>query len=187
MVEEGQFREDLLFRVRTLSIRLPPLRERREDIKELLIYYNSRLCERYGIAAKGFSPEFLDGLMAYSWPGNVRELISTMEKAISEAYNEPTLYSKHLPIDIRIGLKKTEFTRNDPADSDHQNDPPPVQSLPTLGDYREKAIMETEKHYLLDLIKFARGDIKEACRMSGLSRPRLYALLKKYNLTKTTF
>jgi len=181
MVEEGQFREDLLFRVCTLSIDLPPLRERPEDIKELLVYYMAKLCERYGVGLKGFAPEFLDGLMAYEWPGNVRELIGTMEKAISEAFNEPTLFSKHLPLNIRVRLKKTEFTRNNPPDAVQHDTFPPAKSLPTLGDYREKAVMEAEMSYLENLMKITKGDIKEACRISRVSRPRLYALLKKYN------
>jgi two-component system, NtrC family, response regulator len=185
MVEEGHFREDLLFRVRTLSIDLPPLRERPEDVKELLVYYMTRLCERYGVGLKGFAPEFLAGLMTYSWPGNVRELIGTVEKAISEAFNEPTLFSKHLPLEIRVGLKKTELSRNSLPDNIVQHDVfPEVKSLPTLGDYREKAVMEAEKSYLDYLIKTTDGNIKEACRISGLSRPRLYALLKKYNTLK---
>jgi two-component system NtrC family response regulator len=184
MVEEGQFREDLLFRVRTLSVDLPPLRERPEDIKELLIHYMAKLCEQYRIGIKGFAPEFLDGLMAYDWPGNVRELISTMEKAISEAFNEPTLYSKHLSINIRVGLKKTELTKNHPTEANHQNGHLLVKSLPTLGEYREKAIVDTERQYLASLMEITSGNIKEACRISGLSRPRLYALLKKYNMTK---
>jgi two-component system, NtrC family, response regulator len=184
MVGEGEFREDLLFRVCTLSIDLPPLRERPEDIKELLVYYMARLCERYGVGLKGFAPEFLDGLMTYAWPGNVRELIGAMEKAISEAFNEPTLFLKHLPLDIRIGLKKTEFTRNNPPDTIGHDAFPSVKSLPALGDYREKTVMEAEKSYLENLMKITKGDIKEACRISGLSRPRLYALLKKYNTVR---
>lgn len=184
MVKEGHFREDLLFRVRTLNVDLPPLRERPEDIRSLLIHYMAKLCEQYRIGIKGFAPEFINGLMTYEWPGNVRELISTMEKAISEAFNEPTLYSKHLPINIRVGLKKTELTKNHPSEATHENDYLSAGPLPTLGEYREKAITDTEKQYLVNLKKVTAGNIKEACRVSGLSRPRLYALLKKHNITK---
>jgi two-component system NtrC family response regulator len=187
MVEEGKFREDLLFRVRTLNIDLPPLRERPEDIKELLVYHTAKLCERYGIGIKGFAPEFLKALMAYEWPGNVRELIGTLEKAISDAFQEPTLYPKHLPTDIRVRLKKNELTKDSvmPNAVDRQNLLLP-EFLPTLKDYREDVILKTEKQYLESLIKLTEGNIKEACRISGLSRPRLYALLKKFNMTKQT-
>lgn len=185
MVEEGKFREDLLFRVRTLNIDLPSLRGRPEDIKELLVYYMAKLCERYGIGIKGFSPEFLNALIAYDWPGNVRELVSTLEKAISDAFQEPTLYPKHLPTDIRVKLKKTELTAE--RVTPNRVDGPMPHSLkffPALKDYREDAILQTEKQYLENLIKHTEGNIKEACRISGLSRPRLYALLKKVNMTK---
>jgi two-component system NtrC family response regulator len=144
----------------------------------------AKLCEQYRIGIKGFAPEFLDGLMIYEWPGNVRELISTMEKAISEAFNEPTLYSKHLPVNIRVGLKKTELTKKHPPEANSRNGFQSVESLPTLGEYREKTISDTERRYLTNLIEITAGNIKEACRVSGLSRPRLYALLKKYNMTK---
>ena len=185
MVKEGQFREDLLFRIRTLNLDLPPLRERPEDTKELLVYYIAKLCERYGIGTKGFPPEFLDALMAYEWPGNVRELIGTLEKAISDAFQEPTLYPKHLPTDIRVKLKKTELTKESIVHNMvvkqtlHSS-----KSLPTLKDHREEATLNTEKQYLESLMKVTEGNIKEACRISGLSRPRLYALLKKFNMTK---
>ena len=185
MVKEGQFREDLLFRIRTLNLDLPPLRERPEDTKELLVYYIAKLCERYGIGTKGFAPEFLNALMAYEWPGNVRELIGTLEKAISDAFQEPTLYPKHLPTDIRVKLKKTELTKESivPNMVVQQTLHSP-KSLPTLKDHREEATLNTEKQYLESLMKVTEGNIKEACRISGLSRPRLYALLKKFNMTK---
>jgi two-component system NtrC family response regulator len=188
MVAEGLFREDLLFRVRTLSIDLSPLREHPEDIKELLVHYMSKLCERYGIGTKGFAPEFLGALTTYKWPGNVRELIGTLEKAISDAFQEPTLYPKHLPIDMRVKLKKTELAKESiipiiPNTIDQQT-PHSSKFFPTLKDYREDAILKSEKQYLAGLLKLTEGNIKEACRISDLSRPRLYALLKKFNMTK---
>jgi two-component system, NtrC family, response regulator len=185
MVDEGQFREDLLFRVRTLNIDLPLLRARPEDIRELLVHYMAKLCERYGIGIKGFAPEFLDALMAYEWPGNVRELIGTLEKAISEAFQEPTLYPKHLPTDIRVKLKRTELAKEgSPPDAVNQQTPPPPRILSTMKDHREEAILKAEKQYLENLLKITDGNIKEACRISDLSRPRLYALLKKFDMTK---
>jgi two-component system, NtrC family, response regulator len=185
MVDAGQFREDLLFRVRTLNIDLPLLRARPEDIKELLVYYMAKLCERYGIGIKGFAPEFLEALMAYGWPGNVREFIGTLEKAISEAFQEPTLYPKHLPTDIRVKLKKTELAKeNTVPDVTDQQTPHSLKLLSTMKDCREDAILKAEKQYLETLLRLTEGNIKEACRISGLSRPRLYALLKKFDMTK---
>ncbi|RLB62102.1 MAG: sigma-54-dependent Fis family transcriptional regulator, partial [Deltaproteobacteria bacterium] len=68
MVESGEFRSDLLFRLRTFIIELPPLRERREDIKELARYHIDKFCNQYSLDSKGFSPEFLQTLMSYPWP-----------------------------------------------------------------------------------------------------------------------
>ncbi len=187
LVKEGRFREDLLFRIRTLTIDLPPLRDRALDIKDLLVHYTAKLCERYGIGTKGFSPEFLDAFQTYGWPGNVRELIATLEKAISEAFHEPTLYPKHLPIDMRVKLKRTELDKEHVAENPSQAYNEPPQSLPSLKDFREESISHVEKQYLEDLLKLTKGDIKQACDISDLSRPRLYALLKKYNLTKHAY
>ncbi|MGB8953022.1 MAG: sigma 54-interacting transcriptional regulator, partial [Candidatus Aminicenantales bacterium] len=102
MVREGRFREDLLHRLRTLSIELPPLRELLEDIKKLTVFYMNALCERFGIVLKKASPEFWEVVTAYKWPGNVRELIQALEKALLSAKDEPMLFPKHLPTYIRI-------------------------------------------------------------------------------------
>jgi two-component system, NtrC family, response regulator len=185
MAEQGLFREDLLFRLRTLTIDLPPLRGRQEDIKELLIHYTTKLCEQYGINVKGFSPDFLDAFIAYDWPGNVRELISALEKAIAEASQEPTLFPKHLPVDIRISLKKAEINRVSHVEPPGTaRSPLPARVLPTLKQFREEAMGEIERQYLENLMVDTGRNIKEACRISGLSRPRLYALLKQFSLTK---
>ena len=89
MVASGRFREDLLFRIRTLVLELPPLREIKEDIRDLVLHYMVKLCEQYGVPMKSFSPEFQAVLTAYGWPGNVRELIQALEKAIVSAGDEP--------------------------------------------------------------------------------------------------
>jgi two-component system NtrC family response regulator len=182
MVEEGQFREDLLFRTRTLQIDLPPLREHPEDVRELLVHYVARLCGQYGVGNKGFSPEFLAALEAHDWPGNVREFVSTLERAISEAFHEPTLYPKHLPAEIRIKVKRSELDMAAGSELHRET----VESIPVLKTYRDQAIAAAEREYLERVIKTSRGRLREICRLSGLSRPRLYALLKKYNLTRQT-
>ena len=186
MVEKGLFREDLLFRIRSLTIDLPLLTERFEDIKELLVFSITKICERYETGIKGFSPEFLEALTKYTWPGNVREFVSAIESAISEALEEPTLFPKHLPSDIRISLKKASLHRdavNDSADS-NGNDLFLASSTPTLKNFRETAIIKAEKDYLENLLASTNYNISKSCRISGLSRPRLYALLKKYALLK---
>ena len=121
--------------------------------------------------------------MLYDWPGNVRELVSAVERAVSDAYNEPTLYPKHLPIDIRVKIARSSV-RKEPAGGDPPEGAPAGRREPalapfgTLPEYRADA----ERRYLQALIFRTKGEIKEACRISGLSRSRLYALLKEYNI-----
>ena len=183
MVRKGQFREDLLFRLRSLVIQLPPLRECLEDIKELTFHYMKTLCHRFGIGEKGFSPEFWDAATGYKWPGNVRELIQSLEKALLAAKDEPILYPKHLPTHIRIqvarnGVHKKSLNRDKPGIS---TTIPPTP--PKLKELRRVVLSEAELQYFKDLLSFVGGNIDEACRISGLSRSRLYTLLKKYRLS----
>lgn len=183
MVEQGLFREDLLFRLRSYVIELPPLRERPEDIQELARHYADRFCERCGLAPKGFSPEFIATLRGYSWPGNVREFVHTMERVLASARLEPTLFLKHLPVNIRVEVTRAAVDRDavigiDPADVNT------VHNLPKLNDYRELVYNEAEKNYLCELLTLSERDIAEACRLSGLSQSRLYALLKKHGISR---
>jgi two-component system, NtrC family, response regulator len=183
MVQKGEFRKDLLFRLQTITLELPPLRNRPEDIKYLAIYHISALCERYGIGMKEFSVEFLEVLMNYHWPGNVRELVNALEKAIIAARYEPILYPKHLPTQIRIQVVRDSASRGVSVETVLKGGPKMPQSLPTLKEYRSVAMAQMEKKYLQDLVNLTGGNISEAMRVSGLSRSRLYGLLKKYQLS----
>jgi two-component system, NtrC family, response regulator len=181
MVERHEFRNDLLFRLRSFTIELPPLRERAEDIKDLARSQLDRLCEGYGLASKGFSPDFLNALLSYDWPGNVRELANTLVRSFSAAQFEPTLYPKHLPPHIRVQVLKNSVSSSIRArGNEHAGEP--VRNLPKLQDYRETIYGHAEKHYLQDLMSMAEDNIPEACRLSGLSQSRLYALLKKHQI-----
>ncbi|MBW1723375.1 MAG: sigma-54-dependent Fis family transcriptional regulator [Deltaproteobacteria bacterium] len=185
----GEFRKDLLFRIRSLLIEIPPLRERREDIKDLALYYITKICERQGTEIKGFSPEFFEALTTYNWPGNVRELIHTLEGAIAEAGREPTLFPKHLPSHIRIQLARASVTRN--KKRAEKSDPGRTIALPpfktSYKNFRESVMAEAEKHYFRDLMEAVKGSISEACRISGLGRTRLYSLLKKHGIDRSEF
>jgi two-component system NtrC family response regulator len=183
MVQGGEFRKDLLFRLQTITIELPPLRKRTEDLKYLAIYHMSSLCERYGIGMKEFSAEFLDVFMRYPWPGNVRELVNALEKAIIAARYEPVLFPKHLPTQIRIQVARDTAGRGESQESPLKSGAPRPESLPRLKDYRNAAMAQMEKNYLKDLLDLTGGNLSEAMRISGLSRSRLYGLLKKYQFS----
>jgi two-component system NtrC family response regulator len=181
MAAEGQFRSDLLFRLRSFAIEAPALHQRKGDIKRLTVFYINRLSELYGTEIKGLSNDFIKALEHYDWPGNVRELFHTLEEAISLAGSEPTLYPYHLPTRIRAILTRmsvkactapTSQWATDDSGLHNQND------ILKLSEYRNLM----ERRYLEQLNQFTHGNRKEACSISGLSRTRLFELLKKHDL-----
>ena len=182
LVHDGIFRDDFLFRLRSFIIELPPLREREEDIADITRYYIAKLCERHGIGLKGFSPDFMGALSAYRWPGNVRELLHALERALAAAFHEPTLFPQHLPEHIRIDLARHTIKSAVPPRTKAVGDLISRGAMPSLRNYRENM----DRMYLMELTSLASGNIREACRVSGLSRSRLYGLLKNHNLTNST-
>jgi len=181
-VQAAEFRQDLLFRLRSTSIDLPPLREHPEVIKDLTIYYIAKICDRYGIGTKGFSPEFFESLMTYSWPGNVRELINALESSITSARDDYTLFPIHLPMQIRAQLARASIDMQSLSDTTLHRHADDAKLPPNL----RELIETTERQYLQDLISFTAGNVKEACRISGLSRSRFYDRLKKYSIRRST-
>jgi two-component system NtrC family response regulator len=182
MVTRGQFRADLLFRLQAFLIELPPLRSRGEDVRELAFYHLGRLCTRYRIAPKRVAPDFLHMLIRFDWPGNVRELVNALEHALFAAKYESTLFAKHLPNQIRSQVMKRTL-RNHAI-----NRPDLSQSflreLPSLHEFREDIFCQAETQYLHDLMVLSNKDMHAACQLSGLSRSRLYALLKKHAISR---
>jgi len=189
MVEEGRFRKDLLFRLKTVEIHIPPLRERVEDLRPLCIGHVNRLCSRYKIPLKGFATDFFQVLEGYDWPGNVRELFNMLERTVVVAGSEPTLYAKHLPRELRIAATKALLDRRRPEEEGGV-DPllegaaslAPVfadTDLPSLKEVKSRV----EKTYLEAMLRETAGDVVRMTAISGLSRSHLYALLKKYGLT----
>jgi len=183
LVEKGKFRVDLLFRLQTMKIILPPLRQHPEDIEEIVRYHVASLHRNAGVPPKEFSADFFNTLRRYAWPGNVRELLNAIDRAITAAQEEPVLFPIHLPTDIRVNLAVDAIEESDteptpPARPDPKTEP----VLPPLPDLRDAAISELESNYLADLMQLTQGDMKQASRISGLSRSRLYALLKRYDV-----
>jgi DNA-binding NtrC family response regulator len=182
MVASWKFRQDLLFRIRTITIDVPPLRDRGEDLTELTEHLIKNLGAPLGLPPKTCSPEFVKALGDHTWPGNVRELINVLESALTRAGDSPVLFPAHLPVRIRVRLARQELDRdrNDSADDLCIHRSP--SDLPRFKDYKARVLNELELAYLTDLLRLSRGDIGTACTISGLSRPRVYALLKKHSL-----
>ncbi len=180
MARAGQFRSDLLYRLKSLVIHLPPLREHAADILDLTLHFIARFTERYGMGVKGISPEFFEALLSYSWPGNVRELANAIETALVSAKDEPILHPIHLPVEIRSSLARASVTfaprkGEEPASTPTQKGP-----FPPLREVVDRAT----RKYLEDLILHTGGDINEICRLSGISRANIYARLKKLGITR---
>ena len=178
MVHARKFRSDLLFRLRSILIGLPPLRERKTDIKELATYYVNKFCRRYSIPKKSISPEFMEALNAFSWRGNVRELVHAMESALSAVSNGSTLFPIHLPKQIRIQLARASVAKVKLDPASVESDTSPVKKLPNHREY----LAIKEREYFQGLISCTGGNMKEARRISKLPRATFYYRLKKYDI-----
>lgn len=196
MTEDGQFRRDLLFRIKTMRIHLPPLQQRTGDIMELATFKSNQLCHELGLEPKEFSSDFIQTLDSYSWPGNVRELFNILERSVIDAGNENTLYAVHLPRSLRIEVAKKQISNYDSSRKANENldEPNPLAQnigqqifedifdspLPQLKEFKGAA----EKTYLSELIRQCDGNMQQIMQISGLSRSHFYSLLKKYNLSQ---
>jgi len=195
MVENGQFRNDLLFRINTMRLHLPPLRQRTGDIGELVTFKVSQLCEKFGLESKNLGDDFIPTLTEYNWPGNIRELFNILERSVIDAGGESTLYAMHLPRSLRIQVAKAQIaklTGAEDLEETHNGNTPLIQvigqkifedifdsPLLPLKEFKNTA----EKTYLGELIRQCDGNIPKIMNISGLSRSHFYSLLKKYNLS----
>lgn len=186
MAQEGSFREDLLFRLKTFHLELPPLRNRSADITELAYYFRDNYCKTRKLKKKKFSPDYLMILNQYEWPGNVRELFQAIEGSITEAQDSTTLYPQHLPMRIRLQVTRKKLLNQGKVDAGATKTDPgqDMKTMVSLKDARDRAIEIEEKKYLERLLAFTDGNIKKCCEISELSRSRLYDLLKKYQISK---
>lgn len=168
MTETGSFRSDLLFRIRTLEINIPPLREREKDVFALADHFVETACRLYRLPSKSLSKQFLKVLNDYTWPGNVRELKNVMEAVVISAGREPVIYPKHLPGSIRVsslGKQKAKRQNSKPESA-------PITDAP-IQQYKDYKAMR-DKAYFQQLMDICDFDITKASRISGLSVPSIY-------------
>jgi two-component system NtrC family response regulator len=191
MVAQGKFRQDLLHRLKTFSIELPPLRKRKEDIPVLAQYYIETLCKKHSLEPKTLLPETLEVLNKFHWPGNIRELINAIEVAMLSEPDLSVLYPMFLPDRIRINFadKRLSVGTRGKKSVKFSDGPPSILSslyvrddIPKLKEFRETAIDEIENLYFKVLLKKAKGNPEKAAQLSGLSKSRVYFNIKKYNL-----
>ncbi|MDM8536449.1 sigma-54 dependent transcriptional regulator [Desulfobacterales bacterium HSG17] len=171
-LNDGKFRKDLFFRIQAIRLELPPLRKRLEDIPAIVHNYINNLQKFTMHKFQEISPEFFEYLEAYHWPGNVRELLNSIEWVLAEAFDEPILFPRHLPVDIRVNAARLKVGSRKIASENR------IGELPEMKDYME--LMKAQ--YLTDLMRQSQGRISKACKISGMSRSYLYQLLNKYNI-----
>jgi DNA-binding NtrC family response regulator len=154
-VQAGHFREDLLFRINTIEIHLPPLRERREDIPLLAAHFLRQHSQRYRKSLSAFEPPAMQALLDYPWPGNVRELDHALERAVLLATSE----------NIRpgdLGLREARDATTSPR-------------------LEEMSLEEVERHLVQKTLARCDGNVSQAAKALGLSRSAFYRRLQKHH------
>ncbi|BCS89121.1 Fis family transcriptional regulator [Pseudodesulfovibrio sediminis] len=187
MVEEGTFRSDLYFRLKSCLITLPPLRERLEDLEPIASHCTKQICKEQGVPVKRLSEDYIENLKKYDWPGNVRELINTITYSVTNSYEGKILNPYSLPRELRMCIVKTTVENSDSSPAPKKVTVLPemetkAESPPTLKEVRNVVVSQMEAEYLLNLMRKTDGDIKKACKAAGLSRARLYELLQKHDI-----
>jgi two-component system response regulator HydG len=160
-VKEGHFREDLYYRLNVVSLHVPPLRERREDIPLLAEYFLEMYSEKNNRRISGITPGCMDILLHYPWPGNVRELENAMERGVILMRGD-YLDEENLPIPIKKWAREEngEITAG-------------MEGLPS-------SLEEAEKLVILKTLDEVDGNKSEAARRLGITRKTLQSKLNKY-------
>ena len=153
-VRAGRFREDLLFRLNTVAIRIPPLRDRREDVPLLASHFLRRYAQRYRKPAQSFAPDAMEALLRHAWPGNVRELDHAVERAVLMAEGD-SIQAR----DLALGA--------------------PTDGAAAL---EQMSLEEVEQVLVRKALARAGGNVSEAAKALGLSRSALYRRLKRHGL-----
>jgi two-component system response regulator HydG len=171
-VQAGRFREDLFYRLHVLPIRLPPLRERREDIPLLAMHFLERHARAYHRDLLGFEPDALHALTAYPWPGNVRELENAVERSAAAASGQQIAY-RNLPPEVQArpeGKLPMEMLANMPY----------KEAVETARD-------RVSRDYLVALMREFNGNVTRAAERAGMERESLHRLLRRYDLHSEDF
>ena len=164
MVREGSFRQDLYYRLNILSIHMPPLRERLDDLPDLIQSLLCRINQRIGSKASGVTPESMEIARRYSWPGNVRELENVLEQAVNWS-NDSVIDFRRIP---------NRFWEERPSAHEARQGDGPV--------LLQQELCRKEQELLERTLQEAGGNRSEAARILGISRSALYRRLEKYKI-----
>ena len=162
MVADKHFREDLYFRIKGVTLQIPPLRERREDIPLLIHFFLKQSAEKYGKEIEGLKPETQQTLMSYGWPGNVRELKQAIENMVVMAPGG-LIGPESLPGEIR------------PAGGD-------VSLGGGMNNLVGISLTQAEKELIRNTLKLTHGNREQAAKILGIGERTLYRKIKEYEL-----
>jgi len=180
-VSLGRFRNDLFYRLSVMTLTIPPLRERREDIPDLVDNYIEHLRPRLGREVYGIVDEAMATLQEYQWPGNVRELINVVERAMLLAGGRLIGLSE-LPLSISQGS-----TMIAPAPLLSREELPEEWLDRPLSDVRRDAMNRVERAYIAGMLRQTGGRVGETARRAGIQPRSLYDKMKQHNLSKEEF
>jgi DNA-binding NtrC family response regulator len=176
MVERGSFRKDLYFRLNVVNLRIPPLRNRREDIAPLAMHFLERMEKETGVE-RTFSDSTLRVMTEYDWPGNVRELENAIERACALS-SGPLLHMGDLPTQLQnFRLQQGPVVREEDNKTERR------EGIGT-GDGEIVSIADMEKHAILGTIRQLKGDKLMAAKLLGIGKTTLYRKLKEYGITE---
>jgi two-component system response regulator HydG len=170
MVENGAFRKDLFYRLNVVNLRLPSLRDRREDIPLLAAHFLDRISREHGVKFT-LSDEALRTMMRHDWPGNVRELENAVERACTMS-SGPILHLGDLPTQLQQQGLEARRAVTATGDAAAEGGTPPVATLADL-----------ERQAILGAIRTLNGDKLQAARLLGIGKTTLYRKLKEYGIT----
>lgn len=178
LIDAGQFRDDLAFRLDVLRLDLPPLRQRDGDAQLLAEHFIACHARQYDLVPRALSPHSLDWISRYAWPGNVRELDNRVQRALMLS-DGPLLQLD--PQDESEADAGDAGTPDTAAGLDRS---PAPASLHAFNDARDEALQCFERQYLVQLMRMAGGNVTRAARLAGKERRALGKLLKKHGLPR---
>lgn len=177
-VKNGNFREDLYYRLYVIPIFIPPLRERKEDITPLVSHIIRKCNQEFGRNIRNISPEVIKVLLTYSWPGNIRELENVIERAvINMKVNDGLLKQDHLPELINLAQKDMKYEESTIMETIPEQTEISATSLKEIQ-------KETEKKAIIRTLKIFNGDCQKTANYLGISLRTLYYKMKKHQIKK---
>jgi transcriptional regulator with GAF, ATPase, and Fis domain len=182
-VKAGRFREDLFFRLNVFPIKVPPLRQRRDDIPLMMNWFLQRFTKKHRKSITGFRERAVDALVNYDWPGNVRELENMIERAVILAEDGGALDLSHLFTsgeEIDVSSFTINRTGRIELNSDDQASEP---SLAASKIMINTSLGEAEVSVLKSALKNSNGNLSKAARLLGISRAKLAYRLQKNGIT----